>query len=304
MSDDDFVNAFESAVAADEAGTGETATDDIGRNATVLTGDQDFTETDDSTIGGESGVDDTTTDATVSQETAKQTFDWSEHKDKLVSVTVNGEVLEIPLAEAMGGFMRQSDYTRKTQSLADERSMAAWGREFQSAIKNDPQGTIKALQDALGFETSAETDIYGDLDPEVAVQLRSQQAQINQFQRTMERQQQNQVLEQVKAEIASVKAKYSDFDEHKVLAIAASRGLPILDAYKLSKADDFLNAETQRASVAATAAAKVEVESRKRDAAARVSQGGSVTGEASVAAKTRGMSFGELLEFNLERQSA
>lgn len=309
MPNDDFETAFESAVAAVEAGTGETATNDIGRNATILTGDENFTETDDlgaSGSEGDSGEDGSTETDTVSQETATEAFDWSEHKNKLVTVKVDGQEMQVPMAEAMDGFMRQADYTRKTQSLAEDRKMAAWAREMQSAIQNDPHGTIKALQGALGLEADVEADIYADLDPELqpmAAQLREQQAQLAHFQRLMEQQQQNQVLEQVKTEIASVRNQFPDFDERKVLPIAAERGLSILDAYKLGKADEFLQAETQRARVAAEAAAKAADVARKREVTARVSQGGSVSGSAGAASATKDMSFDEMLEFNLQSLS-
>src|SRR3990172_758969 len=36
-------------------------------------------------------------------------------------VTVDGEVKQVPVAELVKGYMQQSDYTRKTQGLADER---------------------------------------------------------------------------------------------------------------------------------------------------------------------------------------
>lgn len=41
--------------------------------------------------------------------------------DLLVTVKVNGESLEVPIAEAVSGYQREADYRRKTQTLADDR---------------------------------------------------------------------------------------------------------------------------------------------------------------------------------------
>ena len=305
---DDFEAAYDAAVAADEAGTIETATD-FGRNAKVWDGEEQVTETDDVEVSQEtetasSEVDDEDVDP-VSSETASEAFDWSAHKDELVTLKVDGQDITVPLAEAMSSYMRQSDYTRKTQALAEERKLAEWGREFQTAIRNDPAGTIKALQDALGMEEQA--DPYADLDPELqpmATQLKAQQAQIDQFNRMMEAQQQAVVLEQVKAEVASVKNRFPDFDATKVLPLAAERGLSVEEAYKLIKADEFLNERANAVKAQASAAEKAKVAAAKRAAAEQVSRGGSSSGSAAGSADSKSFdSFEELLNFNLQSSS-
>jgi hypothetical protein len=41
--------------------------------------------------------------------------------DHLIAVQVQGETMEVPFQELINGYQRQSDYTRKTQQLAEER---------------------------------------------------------------------------------------------------------------------------------------------------------------------------------------
>lgn len=301
MPNDDFDDAFDAATAELADGTAEPTTP-MGRNATVHTGDEEAVET------GESGNTPDETGATPDDDLADddtstpEVFDWAEHKEKLVTVKVDGQEVQVPLADALGGFMRQQDYTRKTQELAEERKLAAWGREFQTAIKTDPVGTLRALQQALGLETDHEPDPFEDLDPELqplAAQLQAQQAQMAQIQQMMARQQEQQVFDQVKAEVASVRSQFPDFDATKVLPIAAERGLSIMDAYKLVKADEFL-AEGKRTAAAAAKAEQAAADAaKKRAAAERIARGGSASGQPSPAMPDFD-DFGDMLMYGLE----
>ena len=51
-----------------------------------------------------------------------------EYGDKYVAVQVNGEEVRVPLKEALSGYQRQADYTRKTRNSAsngDKYSLVA-----------------------------------------------------------------------------------------------------------------------------------------------------------------------------------
>lgn len=67
-------------------------------------------------------------------------------EDPLVTVTINGKEEEVPFSEALKGYSRQQDYTRKSMELADQR------REFQSEMEQSREAirSQKAqLEDAL-----------------------------------------------------------------------------------------------------------------------------------------------------------
>lgn len=72
------------------------------------------------------------------------------------TVTIDGAEVEVTLDELRNGYLRQSDYTRKTQSVAAERQRLANLAQLEQWLEADPAGTIAALQKA--FAVSAESD--------------------------------------------------------------------------------------------------------------------------------------------------
>ena len=94
-------------------------------------------------------------------------LDVASHKDELVKVKVDGKELSVPLGEALNGYMRQADYTRKTQAVAGLQAAADWGKQMRDALLEDPKGVIEALAQSFGLPTAfeAEADIYTTDDP-------------------------------------------------------------------------------------------------------------------------------------------
>ena len=72
-----------------------------------------------------------------------------EYGDKYVAVQVNGEEVRVPLKEALSGYQRQADYTRKTQELSEQRRQVQFGGALQEALQNDPKGTLELLKQHL-----------------------------------------------------------------------------------------------------------------------------------------------------------
>ena len=66
----------------------------------------------------------------------REYFAWNEYADKPVKLTVDGEEIEVPLAEALNGYQRQADYTRKTQELAEQRRQVQFAAALQEALQN------------------------------------------------------------------------------------------------------------------------------------------------------------------------
>jgi type II secretory pathway component PulF len=75
-----------------------------------------------------------------------------EFGDKYVSVQVNGEEVQVPLKEALSGYQRQADYTRKTQELSEQRRQVQFGAALQEALQNDPKGTLELLKQHYGLD--------------------------------------------------------------------------------------------------------------------------------------------------------
>ena len=74
--------------------------------------------------------------------------DFSDHH---VVVKVDGEDVRVPLSEAVAGYSRQADYTRKTQELAQQKQSLQWASAVAQALENDPNRTIELLQTHYGL---------------------------------------------------------------------------------------------------------------------------------------------------------
>lgn len=69
---------------------------------------------------------------------------------KHVKVKVDGEELIVPLNEALQGFSRTQDYTRKTQEAADMRRQADEALRLQQAFQANPGLTVQVLASQAG----------------------------------------------------------------------------------------------------------------------------------------------------------
>lgn len=69
---------------------------------------------------------------------------------KHVKVKVDGEELSVPLNEALQGYQRQSDYTRKTQEAAQLRQEAENALRLQQALQTSPGMTVQILAQQAG----------------------------------------------------------------------------------------------------------------------------------------------------------
>ena len=91
--------------------------------------------------------------------TPEPTFlDTDSYAGHHVRVKVDGEELAVPLSEALGGYQRQADYTRKTQELARQQQDAQFAITLQRALENNPAQTLRILQEQYGLNEAATTD--------------------------------------------------------------------------------------------------------------------------------------------------
>jgi len=64
--------------------------------------------------------------------------------------TVNGQET-VTVRELSDGYLRQADYTRKTQDLAAQREQAKQASEFFAAFQSDPEGFARSIGVQAGF---------------------------------------------------------------------------------------------------------------------------------------------------------
>ena len=173
--------------------------------------------------------------------------------DEFVKVVVDGQEIEIPLSEALSGYQRQADYTRKTQEVAQEREQLAHMSRLMTALERDPSGTLAALAGQLGVELAppapqgagqsvdspAEGIDWDDLDPDVAPVLQGLMAEIGSLKDQLGQTEQWRVTQQeaeqmaaLDREVEAVRVRHNapDLDADELYGFAADQGIPNLDA--------------------------------------------------------------------------
>lgn len=149
-------------------------------------------------------------------------FDYTEVADKVVKLQVNGEEVVVPLQEALAGYQRQADYTRKTQELSEQRKQVEFAATLAQSLEQDPAGTLQALQQHYGV--TAQPEIEDEwLDP-AEKQLRQLEQRIAAFE-------QQKAMDELTRTIDKLQSKYGDdFNPDEVVAKAIASGVTDLEA--------------------------------------------------------------------------
>ena len=202
----------------------------------------------------------------------------NEYGDKYVSVQVNGDEVRVPLSEALSGYQRQADYTRKTQELSEQRKQVQYGVALQEALQNDPNGTLELLSQHYGVaqHPSEEEELY--MDP-----VEKQYRQLDQRLAAFEQQK---AMDQLEKTVQSLQTRYgSDFDANEVVAKALAIGSSDLEAVYKQVAFDRLyeDASAVRHLREKKAQEQTQVTQAKRQAS--VVSSGSSASSADVSAK-------------------
>ena len=79
--------------------------------------------------------------------------------DQEPSFELGGE--QVPLSELQRGYMRQSDYTQKTQLLSSQRQQYEAATRLAEALQADPRGTLLQLAAASGVDLASLQDPSG-----------------------------------------------------------------------------------------------------------------------------------------------
>lgn len=172
--------------------------------------------------------------------TEQSYLDLDQYGNQMVSIKVNGEELTVPLAEAVSGYQRQQDYTRKTQELAEQRKRLATAEAVWDAIHRDPQAMIEALSQEFGVSigtTTVSSDGYDDLDetPDVAPRA------VTELERRLQQLELDRQAELLDRQVNSLKSKYGEFNENDLYTYAVQNKIQSIEAaYKAWKYDDLV----------------------------------------------------------------
>ena len=149
-------------------------------------------------------------------------FDYTEVADKVVKLQVNGEEVTVPLQEALAGYQRQADYTRKTQELSEQRKQVEFAATLAQSLQEDPVGTLQALQQHYGVATQPEVEDEW-MDP-AEKQMRQLEQRIAAFE-------QQKAMDELTRTIDKLQSKYGeDFNPDEVVAKAIATGVTDLEA--------------------------------------------------------------------------
>ena len=162
---------------------------------------------------------------------AQDYFTWDEYADRPVKLNIAGEEIDVPLKEALAGYQRQADYTRKTQELSEQRKQVQFGSALQEALQNDPKSTLELLKQHYGLEEQQSSEDELLLDPT--------EKQYRQLESRMKAFEQQKALNDLEKTVESLSRKYGDaFDADEVIAKALATGNSNLEAvYKQTAFD-------------------------------------------------------------------
>lgn len=83
------------------------------------------------------------------QEPEAEAREPEQESEPMVTVKIDGKEVEIPLKEAINGYQRQADYTKKTQEVATERKEVEAERERIQAERNHYAQNLNRIQAQL-----------------------------------------------------------------------------------------------------------------------------------------------------------
>lgn len=186
------------------------------------------------------------------------------------TVKVDGNDVEVTLDELRNGYSRQQDYTRKTQELADHRKQLQPYIDFARSLNEDPQGTLKALNEAYKMP-SDEGNGWDDMDP--------QEREIAQIKSELQQLRARDAKSTIDGEFRTLEQKYGELDRQEIANFALRNDLTVTDAYMVMNFDRMRD-EHKRLSEEAG------VVEQKRNA--QLPHGGSSTQKAAVTTATTG----------------
>ena len=206
-------------------------------------------------------------------------LDVDQFSDHFVTVKVDGEDVRVPLTEAVAGYSRHADYTRKTQELAEQRQQLQWATAIQAALENNPSQTIDLLATHYGVTKQEAAKMADEFDFEDAW-ADPADAKLAELDKRIKAFEEQQAYAQLERDIQALQNKYGeDFVPQEVVAAAVSQGNNNLEAVYKQLAYDRVAAQAEAAKqLAADKAAqeKAVIESKRN--AAPVEGGSSAKG--------------------------
>lgn len=193
------------------------------------------------------------TETEESEEEAEETEEEDEQaqaspEPTVVKLTLDGVETEVPISEIESGYMRQADYTRKTQQLAEERKQAAQqiARQMQQAQKvTRDMAHLISLHDQMQAFEKADWDALYKENPTEAGRLQARwqqmQSEVKTIQSSIQAQQQQQQAarrEQVQRDtVEAMETLQRDIPGFSEKTIIAARDAAVAHGYTAAELD-------------------------------------------------------------------
>jgi len=208
--------------------------------------------------------------------------------NRYVRVKVDGQDEEVPLREALSGYSRTADYTRKTQELAQQRQQAEYALTVERALRAQPAETLRLLAQQYGVEfgqqapTQQAPDSYEDPDDNPYLDPTERRlAQVERQNQLLQQQwEQRQANEHLQATVGSIQQRYqlSQNDVREVVSTALQQGLGPESFETIWKSIAFDRAMTlQQQNAQRQAAANAQRQAAGANAQQLIGNGGSAT---------------------------
>lgn len=210
-------------------------------------------------------------------------LDVDQYGEFYAKVKVDGEEMDVPVKEALQGYQRQADYTRKTQELSQRADQVQFWETVDRAMQADPQATLAFLQNQYGIGqaqvaantaySEPEDDWFTDPSEKRIAQLENQLQNVQQH---FEQQQASQLLDRV---VGDLQQRYGeDFNPKDVISEAVRRNISdpraLESIYKEMAFDRMMTRNQAEADVRARRASQDQArQAAAQDAASTVSAG-------------------------------
>lgn len=152
----------------------------------------------------------------------------SQEPGERYTVTIDGEAQEVSLDELRNGYQRQSDYTRKTQELAETRKRLSSAERLANALDTDPVTTLKALNEAYQIDGMSQAE-WDEMDP--------QEQRIAKLEQQLDEQRARDARSTIESEFRALESEFGDFDRNDIAGYAFKHGLTVTDAYRVMNFD-------------------------------------------------------------------
>lgn len=168
---------------------------------------------------GDSSVEESTEVSSAEGEAeVEQTEEVSTEQTEPEGFEIDGERLTAEqIREFKKGYLRQSDYTKKTQMAAQERKQNAEALELYNFLKENPD-VARQLAEIAPDKAGIAKNVANPEIQDIRMQLT-----------TME----------IDKTLESIRAKDPDADEVAILNLAIEEGIPVDKAYKQWKGENF-----------------------------------------------------------------